>query len=165
MVMERLLKNLMTGRWHLRRLLSPVDAATITEAVSAAERTTSAQIKVVIEASLDLSPLLRGQTARERALEVFGVERVWDTAANNGILLYILVSERDAEIVVDRGFNGAVAPDEWLELCSGLTSEIKTQGFVSAVLHGIERISAMATRVFPSTDHVNELSDDVRIRT
>ncbi len=162
--MGRLLKNLMTGRWHLRRLLSPLDAATITEAVRVAERTTSAQIKVVIEASLDLSPLLRGQTARERALEVFGVERVWDTAANNGILLYILVAERDAEIVVDRGFNPSVTAAAWEELCSHLTGDIQNEGLVPAVVRTVERIGAIATGVFPSTEHVNELSDDVKIR-
>jgi uncharacterized membrane protein len=163
--MGRLLKNLTTGRWHLRRVLSQADAGTITSAVSSAEQTTSAQIKVVIEASLDLSPLLRGQTARERALEVFGVERVWDTGGNNGILLYILVAERDAEVVVDRGFNSLVAVDEWRELCNRLTGDIQSIGFAPAVVRAVERIGAIATRVFPSTEHANELSDDVRIRS
>jgi len=163
-IMRRLVKNLTTGRWHLGRLLTSAGAKTITEAVSAAEQTTSAQIKVVIEAALDLGPLLRGQMARERALEVFGVERVWDTAANNGILLYILVAERDAEIISDRGFNNLVSAHEWDELCGLLTREIRSNGFVPAVISAVERIGAIATRVFPSTGHSNELSDEVRIR-
>jgi uncharacterized membrane protein len=161
---KRLLQNLTTGKWHLRRLLGSAGASAITEAVSTAERATSAQIKVVIESSLDLGPLCRGQTARERALEVFGLERVWDTSGNNGILLYLLVAERDAEIVVDRGFNKFVAPNEWEGLCSSLTREIAVEGFLTAIVRTVERIGAIASRAFPTTGSVNELSDDLQLR-
>lgn len=162
--MKRLWQNLTTGRWHVRRLLAPTGAAAITEAVRVTERTTSAQIKVVVEAALDVAPLFRGQTARERSLEVFGLERVWDTSANNGILLYLLVAERDAEIVADRGFNGVVAPEEWSDLCNALTREIASTGFVPAIVQAVERIGTIATRTFPVTESGNELRDELLVR-
>jgi uncharacterized membrane protein len=162
--MKRLLQNLTTGRWHLRRLMSQTGAAVITEAVTRAEQTTSAQIKVVIEAALDLGPLCRGQTARERALEVFGLERVWDTSANNGILLYLLVSERDAEIVADRGLNGLVTPEQWSNLCDELTRGIPKDGFVPTIVRAVEQIGTLASKVCPSSRHDNELSDQVLVR-
>lgn len=162
--MKRLIQNLTTGRWHVRRLLGNTGADAITQAVTTVERSTSAQIRVVIEAALDIGPLFRGQTARERALEVFGLERVWDTSANNGILLYVLVAERDAEIVTDRGFNDVANQGEWIQVCDALAREISDNGFVPALLQAVARIGAIATRAFPSTEHSNELSDAVRVR-
>jgi uncharacterized membrane protein len=161
---KRLLQNLTTGKWHVRRLLARTGAAAITEAVRTAEQATSAQIRVVVEAALDTAPLLRGQTARERALEVFGLDRVWDTSENNGILLYLLVAERDAEIVADRGFNNVVRPEEWESLCEALTHEIGRDGFVPAIVQAVERIGAVASRTFPATGYGNELRDELLVR-
>ena len=42
---------------------------------------------------------------------------MWDTEQNNGVLLYLLLADRDVEIVADRGFNGKVAPVEWESVC------------------------------------------------
>lgn len=162
--MKRFFQNLTTGTWHLRRHLGPEGAARIAEAVRVAEQTTSAQIKVVIEAALDLAPLLRGQTARDRALEVFGHERVWDTSSNNGILLYLLVAERDAEIVADRGFNGVVTEGEWGAICDTLSREVLANDFVTGMERAVELIGSVATRVFPSMGHTNEISDTVSVR-
>jgi uncharacterized membrane protein len=161
--MDRLFKNLATGRWHLAKALSSVERALITDAVQEAETTTSAQIKVVVEASLHSMDIIRGQTARDRALEVFGSERVWDTTHNNGILLYLLLAERDAEIVADRGFNGKVSPHEWQEVCRVLEVEAKRTGLANAIISAVAQIGEMARKVFPSTGHDNELGDDVRV--
>ena len=161
--MGRLLQNLSTGRWHLARTISANEQLEIARAVQLAEKKTSAQIKVVIEASMHFVDVIRGQTARDRALEVFGVERVWDTTHNNGILLYLLLSERDAEIVVDRGFNDKVAATHWQEVCSALETDVRSGGLGQAVRHAIEAIGRIAEQAFPSTGHTNELSDDVRL--
>lgn len=162
---KRLLKNVTTGNRHLRRLVSESEAVSITEAVRRVETTTSAEIKVVIEASLKVGPLFHGQTARDRALEVFSVERVWDTKENNGILLYLLVAEHDAEIVADRGFNEHVRADEWSAVCDALAHDINAVGFVSAMINAVDRLGVIAARVFPPTFDGNEMSDEVVIRT
>ena len=47
-------------------------------------------------------------TPRERALEVFGLLRVWDTEENAGVLVYLLLADRDVEIVADRGIDRVV---------------------------------------------------------
>lgn len=162
--MDRLFKNLSTGRWHLAKLLSPIERALVTDAVQEAEKSTSAQIKVVVETSLHFMDVVRGQTARERALEVFGVERVWDTTYNNGVLLYLLIAERDAEIVADRGFNDKVSPTEWQQVCHTLEQAAKSGGLATAIIAAVEQIGEMARKVFPSTGHENELGDEVRVR-
>lgn len=167
--MRRLIQNLTTGSWHLRRALKQRDQESITEAVRGAERSTSAQIKVVVEASLHMMDVMRGQTARERALEVFGLERVWDTSHNNGILLYILIAEHDAEIVVDRGFNDRVDARTWQAVCELLESEKSRSSLGHAVCVAVEQLGQIAQSIFPPTgesapDHVNEITDGVRVR-
>ena len=58
-----------------------------------------------------------GLTPRERALEVFGLLRVWDTEHNTGVLIYVLHAEHAVEIVADRGIARRVPQAEWDALC------------------------------------------------
>lgn len=162
--MRRLIQNLTTGAWHLRKAISISDRYAITNAVREAEKGTSAQIKVVIESSLHVMDVFRGQTARERALEVFGIERVWDTCENNGILLYLLLAEQDAEIVTDRGFNDKVDETSWRHVCSLLESEHSSSSFARAVCIAVAELGKIAHAVFPSSTGVNEIPDEVRVR-
>ena len=53
--------------------------------------------------------LMRGITPRQQALQAFARLGVWDTDANNGVLIYVSWADRDVEIVADRGFNGRVS--------------------------------------------------------
>lgn len=163
-IMRRLLANLSTGTWHARRAVPRRDRETITEAVRDAERRTSAQIKVVVEASLHITDVIRGQTARERALEVFGLERVWDTRENNGILLYVLLSEHAAEVVVDRGFNDIVSDQEWQRICSILEHNAKQDGLGQAIVLAVKEVAEIALKHFPPSGGPNELPDEVRVR-
>jgi hypothetical protein len=64
--------------------------AVIERAIKAAEATHSGQVRFVVEGALDGAPLFRDQPARERALDLFSQLRIWDTADNNGVLIYSL---------------------------------------------------------------------------
>ena len=77
----------------------------IEQAIKAGEATHSGQIRFVVEGALDGGPLFRNQPARERALDIFSQLRIWDTAHNNGVLIYLLLADRDVEIVADRGID------------------------------------------------------------
>ena len=71
----------------------------------------------------------QGLAARERALEVFGQLRVWDTEDNNGILVYVLFAERAVEILADRGIARCVPQQEWAALCREVEAEFAADGF------------------------------------
>ena len=60
----------------------------------------------------------------ERALEVFATLGVWDTEANNGVLIYVLLADRDVEIVADRGLNGRVSAEEWRSVCETMEQSV-----------------------------------------
>ena len=82
----RLLRHcLALGRSAAKRF--PVETMDrIEERVTLSERRHGAEIRIAIETALPPLAILAGQTPRERALEVFGGLRVWDTERNNGVL-------------------------------------------------------------------------------
>src|SRR5690606_15791562 len=97
---------------HLVRIPRPLPReamSAIEEAIVRSEAKHRAEIRVAIEEALDVAALFADQSARERAVEVFSLLRVWDTEENNGVLIYLLLADRDIEIVADRGLNARVS--------------------------------------------------------
>jgi uncharacterized membrane protein len=104
--------------------------------------------------------LFGGVTSTARAAAVFSGLGVWDTAANNGVLLYVLLAERRIEIVADRGFAGRVAPEEWAGICREMEAAFRAGRYEAGTLAALERISALARRYFPADgEDRNELPD------
>src|ERR1041384_370266 len=75
--------------------------AAIESAVGAAEQRTSGEIRFAVETSLELPELWRRETPRERAEKVFSELGVWNTELRNGVLIYVLMADRDVEIGAD----------------------------------------------------------------
>ena len=158
--MRRYLKHLTTMPWRLQRCFPRVTLEAITAAIHAAETRHSGEIRFAIESRLDFGHLRAGIDARSRSHEVFAHRRVWDTHANNGVLIYLLLAERDIEIVADRGFSGKVSEDEWAEVCRSMESDFAAGRFEAGAIAGIERVSDLIARHFPPTaDDRNELPD------
>lgn len=118
------------------------------------------EIRFVVEADLSLSELLRGITARDRAIELFSQLRIWDTEHNSGVLIYLLLADRDVEIIADRGIHHRVGNAAWETICQQMEREFRQQHFEAGVLHGIRAISELLSRHFPTGGgNVNELPD------
>ncbi|MFO1351680.1 MAG: TPM domain-containing protein [Gammaproteobacteria bacterium] len=109
----RVVQNLLCSGLHLHRHFPQAPIDRIEHAIAASEVEHRGEIRFAVETALDIGPLLRGQTARNRAIDVFARLRVWDTEQNNGVLIYLLLAERDIEIVADRGIADKVPPHEW----------------------------------------------------
>jgi uncharacterized membrane protein len=103
---------------------------------------------------------LRDQSARGRALDVFSQLRIWDTAHNNGVLIYLLLADRDVEILADRGIDALVSTAEWQNICDMMEAEFRRGNFEAGVIEGIEAVSQQLAKHFPKrgTDR-NELPD------
>src|SRR6185369_17701190 len=108
MGIRRIGRHLVEHRWRLRRIFPPAALARIEQAIKAGEATHSGQVRFVVEGALEGGSLFRNQPARERALDVFSQLRIWDTAHNNGVLIYLLLADRDVEIIADRGIDARV---------------------------------------------------------
>src|SRR3954463_8997115 len=140
MGIKRIGRHLLHHRWRERRIFPPKKLAAIEAAIKAGEATHSGQVRFVVEGALDGAPLFRNQPARERALDLFGEPRIWDTAHNNGVLIYLLLADRDVEIVADRGIDAKVGTAGWERICRAMETDFKAQNFASGAIRGIEAV-------------------------
>src|SRR4029077_18661368 len=95
----------------------------------AGEATHSGQVRFVVEGALDGAPLFRNQSARERALDIFSHLRIWDTAHNNGVLIYLLLADRNVEIIADRGIDAMVGAAGWEKICKEMEADFRAGAF------------------------------------
>lgn len=145
-------------RWRLAfpaSVLNDVEAA-----VHQSERLHRGELRFAVENALAPAWVWRGQSARQRATDVFSDLRVWDTEENSGVLIYLLLADREVHIVADRGIAKLVPQSEW-DAIAGAMQEAFHQGhFRKGSLEGIERISTILAAHFPSGDHnPDELSN------
>jgi uncharacterized membrane protein len=149
MTVTRSLRHLFMSKWLTRqRFTDAVDTA-IENAIRKAESVTSGEIRFVIETSLDPSALWRGLAPRERALEVFAQFRVWDTELRNGVLIYVLVADRDVEILADRGAAAAIPADSWEQVARVMEAEFRAGRFREGSVAGVAAVGELLAKRFP----------------
>jgi uncharacterized membrane protein len=158
--MMRALRHLLALPGAVARAFPSEGFQKIEQAIRETEKLHDGEVRFAVEAALDPAQLWRGMSARERAIQVFSELGVWDTERNNGVLLYLLLAERDVEIVADRGFNGKVAGAEWERVCRRMEAALREGRAADAVVDGIEAISKLVARHFPpASGGRNELPD------
>jgi uncharacterized membrane protein len=157
---NRMLRHVVTDHLSVRRTFPHAALRRIEQAIAESERTHRGQVCFAVEGALPPLRVLRRLTPRERALEVFGLLRVWDTEENAGVLVYLLLADRDVEIVADRGIDRRVPQDAWQAICTRMESAFREGRFVDGVTAGIGEIGALLAAHFPHTGETpNELPD------
>ena len=160
MGIKRISKHLVEHRWRARRVFPSKVLDRIEQAIKAGEATHSGQVRFVVEGALDGAPLLRDQPGRERALDIFSHLRIWDTAHNNGVLIYLLLADRKVEIVADRGIDANVGTAGWEAICRDMEADFRKGQFKTGVIKGIAAVSRELAKYFPPEAHPrNELPD------
>ncbi|MCL4315435.1 MAG: TPM domain-containing protein [Gammaproteobacteria bacterium] len=160
MPFARWIKHLCYGDWRVRRAFPDSALHSIERAIHEAEKTHSGEIRFAVEGGLDIGPLLRGMTARERAVEVFSELRVWDTEQNSGVLIYLLLADRDVEIIADRGIHARAGQESWECICRDMEVEFRAGRFETGVTAGIRSVAAHLQKHYPARgDDINELAD------
>lgn len=156
----RLLKHLLLPDWFVRRVFSAADLAAIGAAIAAGEQSHRGELRFVVEGALPLSALWRGQSPRERAVELFSQLRVWDTAENSGILIYLQLVEHRVEILADRGIAARVPQAEWDAICRAMETSFGDGEWRSGALQAVTRAGELLAAQFPAgTSNPNELPD------
>jgi uncharacterized membrane protein len=149
MDLARIARHLIAMPGAIRRAFPPAAMAAIEQAVARSETQHRGEVRFAVEAALDLSGLIAGQSARARAIEVFSQLGVWDTEDNNGVLIYLLLADRDVEIVADRGINAVVGAQDWEAICRAMEAALRRREFEPAVLGAIEAVTRLLARHFP----------------
>lgn len=132
-----------------RRLYPEASLQRITAAIAASELRHTGEICFAVEAALPLQAVLSGTDARDRARDAFARLRVWDTAANNGVLLYLLLADHRIEIVADRAFDTLVSDAQWQGACRLVEERLRAGEPEAAVLAGIDALSDIIAAHFP----------------
>jgi uncharacterized membrane protein len=143
----RFLRHLATDHGSARRAFPREALARIEALIADGERGHRGQVRFAVEASLPL--------------ETFGALRVWDTEENCGVLIYLLLADRDVEIVADRGIHAKVGDDAWERTCREMEAAFRERRFAAGVEAGIARINALLAEHFPRAEAsgANELPD------
>jgi len=144
----------------VRRAYPPDGMVRIERSIREGEATHRAQVCVAVEPALPLARVIAKLAPRTRALEVFGQLRVWDTEENNGVLIYVLLADRDVEIVADRGIDRRVGHAAWEEVCQHMEAIFREGRHIDAVEAGVRQVSALLALHFPGDGKDrNELPD------
>ena len=146
--------------WRWRLAFPAAVLKDIEMAVKQSERQHRGELRFAIENALAPSRVWRGMSARQRATDVFSNLRVWDTEENSGVLIYLLLADREVHIVADRGIARRVPQADWNAVAQTMQKAFRLGDFRRGSIEGIERITIMlATHFPPGRDNPNELSN------
>jgi len=141
------------------QLLNTSDKQMLVQAIQAAEKTTSGEIRVYIESSSKKKEVLT------RAKEIFFKHKMNATRQRNGVLVYVAVRDRKLAIYADEGIYDKVGVEFWQAQVQAMTAHFKNENYVKGICVVIEDIGNALTQHFPydrATD-TNELSDEIMI--
>lgn len=156
----RWIKHLFLDEFATRRAFPRRTLRTIEAAIGTQEKRHRGELRFAVEGGLPIGPLLSGQTARDRAIEIFGRLGIWDTEDNAGVLVYLLLADRRVEIVADRGIHNKVGAAAWDAICREMQSAFAQGRYEEGAILGIEAISDLLAAHFPPADqNTNELPD------
>ena len=135
----------------------------IRNACTAAEKTTSGEIRVSILNKRDRSQ--KDLSIEELALQEFHNLKMDETRDKTGILIFIILKDRQFQILADEGINEKVAPDTWQQQAEVLVDYFKNKKYTEGVTTLINNMGKILTEHFPiKSDDTNELPDEVVIR-
>lgn len=146
---SRFLRHIFCTRWTTRRRFTPGVLADIETAIRETEALHAGEIRFAVETALDTAELVDDLAPRRRAMQVFGQLGVWDTAQNNGVLIYLLMADHIVEIVADRGIAARIAQSEWDEICREMERHYRDGRFGEGSVAGIRGVGRLLGRHFP----------------
>ncbi|MGQ0443230.1 MAG: TPM domain-containing protein [Methylophilaceae bacterium] len=149
---DRFLRHLVSHPWQIKRHFSTQALRNIEKAITASENNHAGELRFVVEAGLHPYEILFRKTPKKRAIELFSRLRIWDTAHNNGVLIYLLLADRDVEIVADRGIDQYVGDAGWETICHEMELMFRCGEFEAGVLLGIDKIGALLDKHFPTNN-------------
>ena len=160
----RWLRHVFSPSAHARFPAASLDR--IARAIAEGERRHGGQVMFAVEADLPWLALWQGVTPRQRAEHAFAVLRTWDTQANTGVLVYLLLADHAVEIVADRGLHGRIDAAQWRQVCEDFGRRRREGDLEAAVLAAIATLSEMLAEHFPADPDAprdNELPDRPRL--
>jgi uncharacterized membrane protein len=127
----------------------------ILQAIASAEKNTSGEIRVHLEARC------KGDTL-DRAAFLFAKLEMQKTKLRNGVLFYLAVNDKKFAIIGDAGINSTVPGNFWEDIKDTMQQHFLNSKFSEGLSKGIQMAGEQLKKHFPyQDDDINELSDEI----
>jgi uncharacterized membrane protein len=147
----RIFRHLTTGQSSGKKAFPLETLQAIQTTIAEGEALHRAEVRLIVEPSLDLNAAWTGMTSRERAGELFTEYRIWDTEENCGVLIYINLADHQVEIIADRGIARCVPSSGWQAVCRTMTSGFAQQIYHDSTIAGLKQLNALLREHFPDS--------------
>jgi uncharacterized membrane protein len=140
---------------QVEEFLSKEEEQEIISAIRVAEKNTSGEIRVHIEASTEKKHF-------DRALEVFHLLKMFNTKDANGVLVYVAVNDRKFVIYGDKGIDKVVPENFWNTTKDAMQIHFQKGNFKQGIVNGILKAGEELKSHFPwQIDDEDELSNEI----
>ena len=140
-----------------KKLLSALQEEQIVNAIRAAEKNTSGEVRVYMESHC------RFVDPVDRAIEVFFGLKMNDTDDHNGVLIYVALKDKQLAIYGDEGIHAMVGKEYWQNAVKIVLQHFNKTDYVAGICNSVIAIGKTLEKEFPydATDDKNELPDEI----
>jgi putative membrane protein len=151
--------DVLTGGWHAEPTLG--ELLTFLMILAVLKFTAVLLILKWMPLRLALTPrATKHRRVRRRAIAMFKAAAERRTIGRTGVLIYLSMAERRAEIVADEAITKVTSPDVWGEAMAALLVEVKRGRVGDGMVAAIERVGGVLAEHFPRTAaDTNEIPD------
>ncbi len=136
---------------------SEQEKKSVTQAIEKAEHRTSGEIRVFVESNC------REKDPVARAKQVFQELKMFQTAARNGVLVYVAMKDRKLAVFGDEGIHTKVGDTFWQTEVNKMIAHFNSSNYTAGITGIIGEIGEALATHFPydAEGDTNELPDDI----
>ncbi|MDP2175855.1 MAG: TPM domain-containing protein [Bacteroidota bacterium] len=139
----------------MSHFLSPAEDLLIVEAVQLAEKGTSGEIRVHFAKKIKKDVLTDAKNTFEEL-------KMHQTKVRNGVLIYMVLQEKQFSIIGDIGIDQKTGDSFWQSCRNAMQIEFSKGEIALGIIKGIEAVKEVLKKDFPyQNEDVNELSDEI----
>ncbi len=147
----------------VKKFFTESELKEIADAIGRAEASTSGEVRVEIRQRRERSE--KKLTIDEIARREFVHLGVSNTRNRNGVLIFILLEDRELEVLADEHIHKKVDPSVWQNIADDLVGHFKQQRFKEGILRAVEEVGKILELHYPrKADDTNELTNAVGVR-
>ena len=123
-------------------------------------------IAVSLRASwrMALTPrFVKRQKAHEVACREFMMRGLSHTKNHTGVLIYVALAERYAEVLADSGISEKIVDERWREVVKPLLTAMKEDRLADGLVAAIDATGNILSAAIPATNAVDELPNKLTV--
>jgi len=139
----------------VKNFFSQEEKNKILQAIQQAEKNTSGEIRVHIDAKCKSNPVVKAE-------QLFNKLNMKETQLRNGILFYLAVKSKDFTVYGDKGIHEKVGEDFWKSITEKAVNKFKSEHYCEGLVEAILDCGLQLKHYFPfQQNDKNELNDEI----